>query len=211
MGTWFTWNKYNTNNPITPCGYGDEFGNSTNIKALVIPAYSWEVSAIGNLKNVSIISGCGFITDGKVTITKIPSTSSYIFHAVAYNIAVKATYRVTGLNDSGETLIFFSNNTKVGEISSDGDIEITWPETYSNREFRFSTINNNVNITVEVVSSEVGIVTKPSLTMYMPRWRGFDNPFGAIHSGEYTTKDLIKISQNVEREKVYQLKPAESK
>lgn len=39
----------------------------------------------------------------------------------------------------------------------------------------------------------------------------FDNPFGAIHSGEYTTKDLIKISQNVEREKVYQLKPAKSK
>ena len=36
----------------------------------------------------------------------------------------------------------------------------------------------------------------------------FDNPFGAIHSEEYTTKDLIKISQNVEREKVYQLKPA---
>ena len=39
----------------------------------------------------------------------------------------------------------------------------------------------------------------------------FDNPFGAIHSEEYTTKDLIKISQNVEREKVYQLKPAKSK
>lgn len=39
----------------------------------------------------------------------------------------------------------------------------------------------------------------------------FDNPFGAIHSEEYATKDLIKISQNVEREKVYQLKPAKSK
>lgn len=41
---------------------------------------------------------------------------------------------------------------------------------------------------------------------------GFDNPFGAMHSEEYTTKDLIKISQNVEREKVYQLlKPAKTK
>ena len=32
------------------------------------------------------------------------------------------------------------------------------------------------------------------------------NPFSAINSESYTTKDLIKISQNVEREKVYQLK-----
>ncbi len=39
----------------------------------------------------------------------------------------------------------------------------------------------------------------------------FDNPFGAIHSEEYTTKDLIKISQNIEREKVYQLTPAKKK
>lgn len=39
----------------------------------------------------------------------------------------------------------------------------------------------------------------------------FDNPFGAIHSEGYTTKDLMKISQNVEREKVYQLKPAKEK
>ena len=34
----------------------------------------------------------------------------------------------------------------------------------------------------------------------------FANPFSAINSESYTTKDLIKISQNVEREKVYQLK-----
>ncbi len=39
----------------------------------------------------------------------------------------------------------------------------------------------------------------------------FDNPFGAIHSEEYTTKDLVKISQNIEREKVYQLTPAKKK
>ena len=39
----------------------------------------------------------------------------------------------------------------------------------------------------------------------------FANPFSAINSESYTTKDLIKISQNVEREKVYQLKPAKSK
>ena len=180
IGTWGTWNKYNTDNPLTPCGYGDEFGNNTRIKEMIIPAYSWEVTAINNLSNCKVVTGCGFITNGKVTITKITYTSSYMFYAIAYNIAVKATYRVTGLNDSGQTLTFFSNNTKVGEISADGDIEITWPETYSNREFRFSTVNNNVNITIEVISAEAGIITKPSLTMYMPRWRGFDNPFGDI-------------------------------
>lgn len=36
----------------------------------------------------------------------------------------------------------------------------------------------------------------------------FENPFGAIRSEQYTTKDLQKISQNIEREKVYQLKQA---
>ena len=39
----------------------------------------------------------------------------------------------------------------------------------------------------------------------------FDNPFGAIHSDEYTTKDLMRISQNIDREKVYQLTPAKKK
>ena len=34
----------------------------------------------------------------------------------------------------------------------------------------------------------------------------FANPVSAINSESYTTKDWIKISQNVEREKVYQLK-----
>ncbi len=35
-----------------------------------------------------------------------------------------------------------------------------------------------------------------------------ENPFSAINSEQFTTKDLQKISQNIEREKVYQLKPA---
>lgn len=193
MGDWNTWAKYNGDHPLTPCGYGDEFGNNTKTKALVIPAYSWEVSAIDNLKNGTVRSGCGSITDGKVTITKITYTTSYMFYAIAYNIAVKATYRVTGLNDSGETLIFFSNNTKVGEISADGDIEITWPETYSDRQFRFSTLNNNVNITIEVIAAEAGIITKPSVTMNMPRWRGFDNPFGDT----YTNLDGVIVDADI--------------
>lgn len=38
--------------------------------------------------------------------------------------------------------------------------------------------------------------------------RQVENPFEAIHSEQYTTKDLEKISQNIEREKTYQLKQA---
>lgn len=192
MGDWTTWNKYNADNPLTPCGYGDEFGNNTRIKEMIIPAYSWEVTAINNLNNVTVRSGCGSIIDGKVNITKITYTSNYMAYATAYNIAVKATYRITGLNDSGETLIFFSNNTKIGEISTDGDIKITWPETYSDRQFRFSSLNNNVNITIEVISAEVGTVTKSSVTMNMPRWRGFDNPFGDT----YTNLDGVIVDAN---------------
>ena len=31
------WNKYNNNNPITPCGYTNEFGNFSGIKQILIP------------------------------------------------------------------------------------------------------------------------------------------------------------------------------
>lgn len=31
-----SWNNYNTCNPLTPCGYGNEFGNGTGIKAMKI-------------------------------------------------------------------------------------------------------------------------------------------------------------------------------
>ena len=33
---WNNWTSYNSNNPITPCGYGDDLGNHTGIKQITV-------------------------------------------------------------------------------------------------------------------------------------------------------------------------------
>lgn len=35
-GNWNNWTSYNGNNPITPCGYGDDLGNRTGIKDITV-------------------------------------------------------------------------------------------------------------------------------------------------------------------------------
>ena len=35
-GNWTNWSNYNGNNPITPCGYGDDLGNHTGIKQITV-------------------------------------------------------------------------------------------------------------------------------------------------------------------------------
>ena len=35
-GDWANWRSYNGNNPITPCGYGDDLGNYTGIKQITV-------------------------------------------------------------------------------------------------------------------------------------------------------------------------------
>ena len=34
-----TWNTYNRDYPITPCGYGNDLGNGTGLKKIVIPSF----------------------------------------------------------------------------------------------------------------------------------------------------------------------------
>ena len=40
------WGEYNGNYPLTPCGYGNEIGNGTGIKPLVIPEFTYGSGSI---------------------------------------------------------------------------------------------------------------------------------------------------------------------
>ena len=44
------WNKYNNNNPITPCGYTNEFGNFSGVKQILIPQTQIDDSTTVNEK-----------------------------------------------------------------------------------------------------------------------------------------------------------------
>lgn len=47
-----SWNKYNNNNPITPCGYTNEFGNFSGIKQILIPQTHIDDSTTVNEKTL---------------------------------------------------------------------------------------------------------------------------------------------------------------
>ena len=46
------WGKYNNNNPITPCGYTNEFGNFSGVKQILIPQTQIDDSTVVNEKTL---------------------------------------------------------------------------------------------------------------------------------------------------------------
>ena len=47
-----SWSKYNSNNPITPCGYTNEFGNFSGVKQILIPQTQIDDSTTVNEKTL---------------------------------------------------------------------------------------------------------------------------------------------------------------
>ena len=54
------WVKYNNNNPITPCGYTNEFGNFSGVKQLLIPQTQIDDSTTVNEKTLYVNRWRGF-------------------------------------------------------------------------------------------------------------------------------------------------------
>ncbi len=177
------WQDYNNSYPITPCGYGNHLGNRTGLVPLTVPEFGRKVGVILNMNNYWYDSSNITKVDGKMIVTNITGTG-FILRADWNKVSVKTTYKVTGLAEYGETIIFYTNasgqSIRHGELSEDGTITIEWPNTQDDRYISFSEVKNNVNIVIEVESAEAGFVLEPSYTQKMPRWRGFDNNFGDL-------------------------------
>lgn len=54
------WGEYNGYYPITPCGYGNEIGNGTGIKSLVIPEFTYGSGSIRAAQTLSMPRWRGF-------------------------------------------------------------------------------------------------------------------------------------------------------
>ena len=57
MGNWYEYNRYY---PLTPCGYGNEIGNGTGVKPLVIPEFTYGSGSIRAAQTLSMPRWRGF-------------------------------------------------------------------------------------------------------------------------------------------------------
>lgn len=196
------WNRYNGYYPLTPCGYLNALGNKTGIKDMVRPAFGVTIAASLLMSNYTANAANGTSTidaENKVrTFTETKSTTAAILSATWDKISGKVTYKVTGLQE-GQALRFEQGSgtsiTSFGKLEGvDGGeqtIEVEWPDNMTAREIRADFIGE-CNFTIQVDSAEAGVVTLPARTFKVPRWRGFDNPFGDI----WTNLDGIIINSS---------------
>lgn len=199
------WLAYNSNYPVTPCGYGNDLGNNTSIKPLIIP----------EIQNTYISIWFNGWTSNKVTctsskssykskcITKVKSISDYAFYANSNQTWGTMTYRISGLTD-GQTVIFketqtgsnYSTAVVLQEVTKNGKVTINWSDynTGGTKYVGFSSVQSDCNIMIYNIDQNTYEVTYAEQTCSMPRWRGFDNVFGDI----WTNLDGI-IIQGIEQ------------
>ena len=187
-----TWNrdasdKYNKYNPLTPCGYGNILGNNTGLIPLTIPETVYKATSIPvdtytkNTDRANIVNS----TNNGVTITKVIE-NDMVLYAQSTKIFGKTTYEINGLTD-GQTISFeqWQGNKYViiATASTDGPITVNWgnPGSYY-RNIIMGKVQDECNITIYTSSIGVYQETIPQHNMQMPRWRGFDNPFGDINN-----------------------------
>lgn len=190
-----TWNrdaskKYNKWNPLTPCGYGNILGNNTGLIPLTIPEFTYTYTSLevdSYIRENSVVNIVNSTNNG-VTITKVIQAPRYIaLRDSSNNIFGENVYEISGLTD-GQTISFFEkrNNTptEVATTSVNGSITVNWSDKSVNgdRIISFGKVQDECNITIYASSRGVYSETIPQHNMQMPRWRGFDNPFGDVNN-----------------------------
>jgi hypothetical protein len=49
-----SWNEYNGNNPLTPCGYTNSLGNYTGVVSMIIPSFTNSSGSTVNQQTISV-------------------------------------------------------------------------------------------------------------------------------------------------------------
>lgn len=182
----YHWEEYNESCPLTPCGYGNDIGNNTGIKNLIIPEFTYTVTSahVNAYKKDTNNSNIVNSANNGVTITKIGFTHDVLV-GQSTNVFGKTIYEISGLTD-GQTVLFREvRNNKYVDIataSTDGSITVNWSNYNVNnsRCIWFGKDQNKCNITIYASFRTTETITVHQQDMQMPRWRGFDNPFGDI-------------------------------
>lgn len=186
------WDIYSGYYPIIPCGYCDELGNRTGVKAAVFPSIQHTSTLNTSMGNYTKNAFVCTISNGVMTITKINSNNTSGTYASRKIQSGETIYKVEGLQD-GQSLIFYKGSTILGTISTDGNITIDWGSDSVNRSIKASFIGD-CNINLSIVSASQVTYNISGYTVQVPRWRGFDNPFGDI----WTNLDGIIIDADAD-------------
>ena len=201
------WNIYNNTFPLTPCGFGNSIGNFTGIKDLVIPSFQYVVNS-DNFNfwnsNTTIITATNSSNNSKL-ITQVKGIDDCAFYANANNVWGSVTYNISGLT-GGQKVIFKEKKTNsdyttaetILEVDSDGEFTVTWSDynVGSTKYVGFSIKQENCNIKIYNVNTNSYTLQQNTQTLKMPRWRGFDNPFGDI----WTNLDGVVIQRTAANE-----------
>lgn len=201
------WGSYNGSCPLTPCGFGNSIGNFTGIKDLVIPSFEYVVNS-NNFNswnnNTTIIAATNGSNNSKL-ITQVKGIDDYAFYTNANNVWGSVTYNISGLTD-GQKVIFKEKKTNsdyttaetILEVDSDGAFTVTWSDynAGSTKYVGFSIEQENCNIKIYNVNTNSYTLQQNIQTLKMPRWRGFDNPFGDI----WTNLDGVVIQRTAANE-----------
>ncbi len=205
------WGEYNSTNPLIPCGYGNDIGNFTGVKDLIIPEFMYTKTAIwfNSWSTNSTICASMNSTNNSKLITSVKGIDNYAFYHNADNIWGTTTYQITGLTD-GQKIIFKEKQTGTNyetaitllEVDQDGEYQVNWADYNVNGQkyVGFSQVQDTCNITIYNTNRNTHEVTKTAQTLSMPRWRGFDNPFGDIWTnleGIVVKRDAANQPSNV--------------
>lgn len=197
------WSYYNGYYPLIPCGYCDEFGNGTGRKAATVPAVSInsaQTTSLSNystgtytetIDNIPVTKNRWEMTKGaSVVITKVNQANTPGIYCGRSTQSGSTVYTVQGLT-SGQSIVFYTNGATVATASTNGDITVNWGNSNSDRQLRAS-FTGACNITISIKSASTVSYSVNGYTLQVPRWRGFDNPFGDI----WTNLDGIIIRGN---------------
>lgn len=174
------YNEWNYQNPITPCGYNNNFGNFTGVNTIKGRTF-WYLSNNQPIDLWSTSNGAFVIDNANNTINIVfsaSSTDNIIYSDLLHAIGAY-TIEISGLIE-GQSLIFKQGNTLLATIEKDGEYVIEYTKETVNRQI-FTSFVGECNITIKTL---VVPENQESLTSFsdlsVPRWRGFDNPFGDI-------------------------------
>lgn len=176
---------------ISSCGVGNSLGNNTGlIRRPEKYGYAWTTNI--KLVNAQQIDGTYTkdVENNSITYTNIASNKRLaLFTYYPQHAYGEYKYTISGLQE-GQEIYFRDSTTIFATATQDGEITVNWTgQDYKSIHANFSGACN-ITITNTVVSADMEFKFRV-LPVNIPRWRGFDDPFGNI----WTNLDGIIIKQ----------------
>lgn len=186
------WSIYNGYYPLTPCGFCNSLGNFTGVKESGVITCEITTSNSTNITGYSKDTAGGTTTNSgtNVIITKVSKLNTRILYCNWNVHSGTVVYNISGLSE-GQSIIFYTNGGIVATASNDGEISVPWGTSQSERQIRGGVVGD-CSITISIISVEQIISTLTLGNLKVPRWRGFDNPFGDI----FTILDGIVLKRD---------------